>query len=477
MDKRRVRKRIRQVVSLLMLLVIAFGGYKLYANKKFKDNVNKTYAGKINPDKLQESENVEAKNNIEINKNYLVASHSPKLKEKNITEEVSSIVNNYVEQFKEKVGKEEVKDVKDLPNIYTNYEVYKYGPSITSVKLDIVEENVKDQINDTIVQSYNNETGEKVKFDDIFIEELGGFLSKRALTDFSENNVEVLDDFKGQLQANEADFNKFILTDKSLDVYFKEELVDEEPHKISIPYEELEAYTKYDLKTFEFLSEEEIEEKRHIAQGKGGIRPGLDPDKPMVALTFDDGPFPPVTEPILDALEANGGAGTFFVLGHRIPGNESVLKRMADNGHEIGNHSFDHANLAKVSKDELRSQIDRTQNLVAEASGKEPRLLRPTYGAISDTLENNANMPLMLWSVDTLDWKHRDANRVVNEIVTKAKDGDIILMHDLYESTAEGVKKAIPILREKGFQLVTLSEMYELKGVDLEANKRYLYIE
>lgn len=198
----------------------------------------------------------------------------------------------------------------------------------------------------------------------------------------------------------------------------------------------------------------------------------LDPKKPMVALTYDDGPSKN-TAVILKSLKKYHGKATFFVVGNRVSANKKNLKKAYEYGCEIGNHSWNHANLGTSSAKTIRSQISRTDTAIKRVIGVKPTLIRPPYGSIGTTLKNEADKPLILWSIDTLDWKTRNANSVYNEVVGKVKDGDIILMHDLYDSTAEASKRIMKALSEQGYQMVTVSELALCKKQKLRAGEKY----
>ena len=199
-----------------------------------------------------------------------------------------------------------------------------------------------------------------------------------------------------------------------------------------------------------------------------------DPGKPMVALTFDDGPSKK-TERILDVLEQYGAHATFFVVGIQLEKFPEIVKRASDLGCEIGNHTYNHKNLTKISPDEMREQINGVNRLVLEATGKEPALVRPPYGAgIKDeTVKANVAYPLIMWTIDTLDWSTRDTQSTLEAIRKDMKDGSIVLMHDLYDPTAAAVETIVPELIEQGYQLVTVSEMFAAKGIALEPGKYY----
>lgn len=140
----------------------------------------------------------------------------------------------------------------------------------------------------------------------------------------------------------------------------------------------------------------------------------VDPSKPMVALTFDDGPYSKATIPILDTLKEHNSVATFFVLGNRVANHKDIIKRIVMEGSEIGNHSYNHKQLTTISSKEFKTQIDKTQNAVMEVIGSTPTIMRPTYGSYDDKLRSQATMPMILWSIDTEDWKSRDPQKSLN---------------------------------------------------------------
>ena len=199
----------------------------------------------------------------------------------------------------------------------------------------------------------------------------------------------------------------------------------------------------------------------------------IDPDKPMIALTFDDGPSSIYTPAILDILKKHNSSATFFVLGTEAEQHPEILQRMVSEGNEIGNHSYSHLNLTLLSDAELTYQIETPQVIVEKIIGQTPSILRPTYGTINDELIQKIPLPIILWSIDTVDWQSRNADFIYNTIVQNVKDGDIVLMHDIYESTLEAVRRVVPALIDKGYQLVTISEMADARGITLQPGNVY----
>lgn len=196
--------------------------------------------------------------------------------------------------------------------------------------------------------------------------------------------------------------------------------------------------------------------------------------KKMIALTFDDGPNYN-TNKVLDVLEKYNVPATFFVLGSKIKDNEHILKRMSSSGMEIGNHTYSHLLLTKYKEDKIKEEIDSTSNLIFEVTGKYPTLLRPSYGSVNSKIKKTADMPIIIWDIDTLDWKYHNSKRISKRVLSKAGDGDIVLMHDIYSATANALNIIIPELQNRGYTFVTVSELFYYKEVNLEKGRVYGY--
>lgn len=186
----------------------------------------------------------------------------------------------------------------------------------------------------------------------------------------------------------------------------------------------------------------------------------IDPARPMIALTFDDGPYTPVTGRILDALQLVNGRATFFVVGSRIDGREEILKRIADSGCELGNHTYDHVTLRGMQASEVRAQLEKADEKIFSVTGQKTTVLRPPGGMYDASIFTLWDKPLALWTIDTMDWKHQKKENSVQRVLDNVKDGDIVLMHDLFFPTAEAAEELIAELTERGFQLVTITEMH-----------------
>ncbi|MCH5251346.1 MAG: polysaccharide deacetylase family protein [Lachnospiraceae bacterium] len=197
------------------------------------------------------------------------------------------------------------------------------------------------------------------------------------------------------------------------------------------------------------------------------------PRSRAVALTFDDGPDTENTPKILAILKKYNAHATFFVVGNRVASRANCLKQVVAQGSEIGNHSWDHSNLSLAKMKTVNKQYDKTASVVKKLTGYQITFMRPPYGAISDTMRKKLKHPMVLWSIDTLDWKTRNAKSVYKNVRKNVSDGDIVLMHDIHASTIGAVEKIVPWLVKHDYDIVTVSELMKRKGIKMKNGKAY----
>ncbi len=201
--------------------------------------------------------------------------------------------------------------------------------------------------------------------------------------------------------------------------------------------------------------------------GISDIRKDLDADKPMIALTFDDGPYTPVTVKIINALVKNDARATFFMVGNRVATYKSAVLKVYRTGNQIAGHTYDHADMSCMKTKKIIWEMNKMNDAIEKITGHIPEILRPSYGDISNRMRKEIDVPMVCWSVDTQDWKYRNSKQIFKNI-KNVSDGDIVLMHDLYPTTAKAVEKMIPYLEKKGYQLVTIDELYYYKHIKLK---------
>ena len=183
--------------------------------------------------------------------------------------------------------------------------------------------------------------------------------------------------------------------------------------------------------------------------------------KKRVALTFDDGPDAKVTPQILAILKKYNVKATFFMVGKNASNNPKTAEQVYKEGHEIGNHTWNHPKLTNLAKASVKEEVDRTSNAIYKAIGQYPTVFRPPYGSTSDQVRSVITMPSILWSIDTLDWKHRNADKILTYVKASVNDGSIILMHDIHQTTADGLENVILFLQKQGYECVTVSDILQ----------------
>lgn len=178
-----------------------------------------------------------------------------------------------------------------------------------------------------------------------------------------------------------------------------------------------------------------------------------------IALTFDDGPHPVYTEKLLDGLKERNVKATFFVVGQNAEKCPEIIKRMSEEGHLIGNHTYSHIQLGSSNRQKFRDELVKTNEIISGITGKEVQYVRPPYGTWDKKLEGELNMIPVLWNIDPNDWRTSDTERVVKNITKKAKENGIILLHDYYKSSVDAALAVIDILQKEGYQFVTVEEI------------------
>lgn len=198
-----------------------------------------------------------------------------------------------------------------------------------------------------------------------------------------------------------------------------------------------------------------------------------DKNKKTVALTFDDGPNGSKTKELLTILSSNRAHASFFMVGNRMESGKEIMKQVLSYGNEIGSHSYDHKNLKRSSIETVIETESKTNEIYKSITGEDLTLLRAPYGAITTQIRESLDVVFASWSVDPEDWRYRDSEIIVSHIMEHVKDGDVILLHDSYQTSVDAVRKLLPLLYAEGYQVVSFSELASIKGVSLEKHKSY----
>lgn len=223
------------------------------------------------------------------------------------------------------------------------------------------------------------------------------------------------------------------------------------------------------------LENNNIENNQDINNSESNKNNGDDKEmkKKLIAITFDDGPYPNVTNRILDLLEEYNAKATFFVMGNRVNDYSKTLMHIYESGHQIGNHTYSHKQLIKLNKKSIEYEVEYANEMINQIVEVGDTLLRPPYGEHNELVDNTVKVPMIAWSVDSQDWLSRDKDKIFEQVTSTIHENAIILMHDLYPTTADALEELIPYLIQEGYELVTVSELFERNGIELEAGKLY----
>lgn len=318
--------------------------------------------------------------------------------------------------------------------------------NITNIKYEIGKSN---DYTTVLFKFYNKDNLENVetlifnKNKRISLQELFDIDKLKSAIESYENNKEKLTD---------ANIN-ILFNDKSTTFYIKE---NENIKNLEIVNNELKDASKISLN----LDDNYHKEHTIIKDAK------------LVAFTFDDGPSK-YTLDIVNILEEYNASATFFEVGYNIKAHPEITKEVSDRGFEVANHTTDHSKLTKLTEAKYLSKINDNNALFKELTGKDMPYLRPPYGSYNDKIKASAGVPIVTWSLDTRDWESRNKDKVIEMVINNIKEGDIILFHDLYESTRDAVKELMPLLKEQGYQAVSVDELFKSKGITLEAGTSY----
>ena len=395
---------------------------------------------------------------VEDKPDSVISIHYPKTHIEELDREIESdIVKQYM-SFSKEYGNSDYLMDRDELNI--DYQYYKTKNNYISIALTIYIDSYKLQYPtwSMITYHFDGNKKEKLQLADFFsIEELTKLKNKLKNTFLEQYSDCILVENINQLFNDDfSNYPYFSFDQDNFYFYFPEEKLASDYHEmitIPIPHSELSVNIP-----LIFSKEEET-----ISISKQSSS-AIDPAKPIVALTFDDGPSR-YTEEILETLKKHEVCATFFILGNKVEDYKEVLKKSIEYQNELGNHSYNHKWLSRLPVNSLKDQIEKTQQILQETLSYQPKYLRPTYGSVNDRIRKNTELKIVLWTVDTKDWKIKSIDRIVQKATTNIEDGDIILMHDIFERSAKALEKIIPTLKEQGFQFVTISELEEIKKI------------
>jgi len=456
----------RMIVVALVVGVLGFGGVTFYnlfsVNNSLPVYMRKaiTVNKEVGKTKLQ----------VDRSQNWLIAAYYPSTSYKKINTDIKKMIaetiaetrQTSVELLKDKNNKTSASEV--LID-FSSYVIDKHYASFvfTLITKDQLGESTK-QIK-TLVYDLTNET--RITLAEVFT---GNYLRKIAAETRKQlQTAEITADLKRKTAVLRTTaptltcYENFSFEGTNLVVYFNQGELNST--KATIAMNDLNFYLTAKL-SFVKKDPMKLEETIYLERA-------ADPTKKMIALTFDDGPNTPNTQRIVEILKANNAVATFFELGYRMEQNSSKMDMIINNDNQIGNHSFNHKIYTKITTAEMMDQIDSTNALMKQIVNTTATVVRPPNGSMNDSVRQNIGYPMILWNVDSKDWESRNKDAIVKAVLSNLDDGDIIVMHDIYSTSADAIEVLVPELIKQGYQLVTIQEMFDTKENPLIAGKAY----
>lgn len=387
---------------------------------------------------------------------------------------LNSLIKNWIKELEEYYKNElPEKTEKNYPSeLNASYESFIINKSFVSIRMTGVFNSPTYVHPDDIIKTFNIDINKNkiLTVNDFFTED-GIELFKNIFIEKTGIKKE---------DADEKIFDNFVLMENGIEIILERGSylpMSDGTKTIFFAYEEIKDLMKYSLEVntnallSDFVSETDVVIKPEKEQAEA-IK---SQNKKYIALTFDDGPSVH-TERLLDVFKKEGGKGTFFVVGNLIDRRPETLKRIYNEGHQIGNHGWDHKQLTTLDKENIKHQIMMTRAKIYDITGIDTPIMRPPYGSCNNTVKNigeELGVSFVNWTIDTLDWKTKNADSIYNEIIKNAKDGSIILCHDIFKTTVDAIERAIPKLIQDGYEFVTVSELFEINNKQPAPGKVY----
>ncbi|WP_160719382.1 polysaccharide deacetylase family protein [Isachenkonia alkalipeptolytica] len=469
----------KKVAWSLVLITILFMTVIILGDDGFGNNGDSN-ADSEDDVKISESAypGIDIKAVIDESETYRMAIHYPVFEAPSLNQEIEAYVDSAKKQFFREVDKNQ-QHLKERPATFNvSFDIYRVSDEVYGIAFD--EQSFVGGANgrqEGQIYHMNLESEEVFNPEQVIVDSQNNrkALYNYVLKEFQESEEYRDFFFKEYLQdlmLNSPDlFRKIILKDRELLLKFDKYEVTAGAAgmpEITVPLEEInltltetgQDFLKVDGKD-ESVTESDDEEKQEDQNSEVGNEEEEDKEEPLkkVALTFDDGPHSQYTPEILEILDRYDAKATFFMLGNRVEFYPDLVREVFDRGHEIGNHTYDHKDLTAMGAEAIQNEVGKASLAIEEIIGRKPKILRPPYGAFNEAVENSVQIPLILWTVDTLDWKHKDPQKILESVKSDVEEDSIILMHDIHSGTPEGLGKVLAYLDGEGYDFVTISEL------------------
>lgn len=380
------------------------------------------------------------------------AIHYPQTENKIFNDDVRHFVTNTKNTYLTLM-----KQTKHTGELNISFETFPYREHYYSFVLTTTISEANKQSTSTKTYLYNSKTGKNVSLSELLNNDDANLatLSKHVRSELTKNpslkDHLLREQFHQLTQPLWENFQQFAIKDDALLIFFDENIIaSKEIGSVTLPVS---------LSFINPILASEFQIEMQNMPTVSSTSQHTSTNVKRVALTFDDGPHPDVTPRILETLKAYNAKATFFMLGNRVQYYPDIVQTVLSNGHEIGNHTWGHPILTKLSTEQILSEFNKTEQAIFEATGQYPTVFRPPYGATNDFVESQLPIESTLWTIDSLDWKHRNAQQLLNITKQTMHNDAIILMHDIHHSTADAVNPLLAYLQQQGYEFVTVSEI------------------
>ncbi|WP_409367752.1 polysaccharide deacetylase family protein [Lysinibacillus sp. 38-6] len=441
------------LISIILVIILSKDDFKFQKISASKDTAGET-TSKLSTENSA-FPGIRIVSDVSKDKRTPFALHYPQTENKVFNDAVLQYITDAKENYLLAMAKNKNKEASGELTI--NMETFPYHEHYYSFVLTKMQYlgGAKHDVSTTTF-FFNEKTGEQISIQTLLQNDNNNLATLAAYVRKDlQQNVQLKDQLNPQevLKVTEPkweNFNRFAIIDDSIHFYFDENEV--ASGSAGAPIVKLSLSLINPLLASDFqIAMETMEPTKPTTPG--------DPNVKRIALTFDDGPHPKVTEQILNTLDKYHAKATFFMLGSRVKNYPDIARDVLARGHEIGNHTWNHPVLTKMPMEQVLKEYTSTANEIELALNQGATVFRPPYGATNDNINAQIPVPVVLWSIDTLDWKHRNSQLVLTYIKNNLHNNAIVLMHDIHQSTADGLDAVLAYLQSEGYEFVTVSEI------------------
>lgn len=470
------------IVSFLIMIVLALGGIHFVLEHFTYRNVDAdlTQSTSTKDYQIKQAKSkypgIDILSIVQENENYIIHKQTPEFKSNQLNDLVDNFFDKPLSEFREAMAEAEpVDDPVVMPSFHAWFDIYPFAENLYAIVLNI-EQNYGAANPERLTQPYmiDIEQESLLHTEDYFDSDQLEAFKEMVWNKLNADEALAPYLFQDEYELYLADVNLAKLgyfTNEGLEIIFNPYTIAAGAAgtpTVSLAYDEI----------IDFLTEEGIEEiaqsnpDLHLTELREAKEPKPVPENmpsvithnpdagKKVALTFDDGPHATNTPAILDVLDEYDAKATFFMLGKSAQFYPELVNQVAMAGHEIGNHTMTHRQLTTLDEWSIQQEISQVDDVIEQAVGYQPNLMRPPYGAHDEYVDRIVNKPMVLWSIDTRDWQSHDPNAVLNIVTQNIHDGAIILMHDIHGETVEATRLVLDYLASEGYEFVTVSELF-----------------